>query len=132
MKPQDRILPFILPFIPRNIIVMVDGPKPLTERFGELNLVLGGKNGYVGVRGKQGPNEDQFQGYTPKKVHTTKLYDTAHEAAIYLAILKRDLPYESEEDENEKKPARKPRTKKVFCQRHASALACDNMLTECG
>ena len=33
------------------------------EVFGQLKLYLGGKHGYQGVRGGQGPNKDGFQGY---------------------------------------------------------------------
>ena len=93
---------------------------PLTERFGELNLPLGGKQGYKGVRGGQGSNKEQFQGCTPRKTHFTKLYLTAHEAAINLALLKRDLENNSE-DEEEKKP-RKKRSDKV------RALPCPHTL----
>ena len=35
------------------------------ELVGDLKLLVGGKNGYVRVRGGQGPNKDQYQGYTP-------------------------------------------------------------------
>ena len=50
---------------------------PLVERFGNLELPLGGKYEYAGVRGNQGRARDRFQGYTPKKQHFTRLYDTA-------------------------------------------------------
>ena len=62
-----------------------------TEKFGVLDIATGGKSGYKNVRGGQGPNGDKFQGYTKGKKHTTKLYDTAREAAIELAILERDI-----------------------------------------
>ena len=75
----------------------------LTESFGALNLPLGGKHGYHGVRGRQGSKQDGFQGYTPRKTHFTKVYKTAHEAAVDLALLKRDREMNSE-DEDEKKP----------------------------
>ena len=84
---------------------------PLTESFGALNLPLGGKHGYRGVRGSQGSKKDGFQGYTPRKTHFTKVYETAHEAAVNLAVLKRDLETNVEDDE-EKKP-RKRRKKKA-------------------
>ena len=32
------------------------------ECFGELRLPLGGKTGYIGVRGGQGPKKDKYQG----------------------------------------------------------------------
>ena len=34
------------------------------ERFGDLRLHLGGKQGYEHVRGGQGPNKDQYQGFS--------------------------------------------------------------------
>ena len=55
------------------------------ERFGELRLPLGGKYGYIGVRGKQGPDKDKYQGYTKDKKHTTKLFNEPQEAAVALA-----------------------------------------------
>ena len=61
------------------------------ERFGELRLPLSGKHGYSGVRGKQGPNKDKYQGYTKDKKHTTKLFDEPQEAAVALATLKQDI-----------------------------------------
>ena len=54
---------------------------PATEQWAGLALALGGKNKYKGVRGSQGKDKDKYQGHTPKKIHTTKLYATAHEAA---------------------------------------------------
>ena len=60
---------------------------PLVESFGVHNLPLGGENGYVGVR----KCRKGFQGYTPKKRHTTAEKETAQEAAIALAQLKYDL-----------------------------------------
>ena len=60
---------------------MVAASKPLVEKFGSLNLQLGGTNGYVGVRKcKKGG----YQGYTPKKSkgHFTGRYETAQEAAV--------------------------------------------------
>ena len=89
-----------------------------------LDLPLGGKNGYVGVRGGQGPRKDKFQGYTPRKTHFTKVYKTAHEAAVNLALLKRDREMNSE-DEEEKKPPRKVRSDKVFFRAsNAAPPAC--------
>ena len=54
-------------------------------------LPLGGINGYLGVRGKQGKKKDKFQGITPKKQHRTRLFSTAKEAAIALAQMREDL-----------------------------------------
>ena len=61
------------------------------ERFGALRLPLGGKSGYVGVRGRQGPDKDKYQGYTKDKKHTTKLFDKPQEAAVALATLKQNI-----------------------------------------
>ena len=69
---------------------MVAASKPLVERFGSLNLPLGGTNGYVGVRKcKKGG----FQGYTPQKSkgHFTGRYETAQEAAVARAIKQQEI-----------------------------------------
>ena len=86
---------------------------PLSESFGTVNLPLGGKHGYKGVHGGQGPNKDGYQGYTPRKTHFTKIYKTAHEAAVNRALLKHDLEFMGSEDEKKKRP-RKPRCDKVL------------------
>ena len=65
--------------------------EPRVEVAGGQRLPLGGLNGYVGVRGKQGRKKNKFQGITPKKQHRTGLYDHAQEAAIALAQLREDL-----------------------------------------
>ena len=54
-------------------------------------LRIGGKNGYLRVRGGQGLNKDQFQGYTVDKKNTMAAFDTPREVAIALAALERDL-----------------------------------------
>ena len=61
------------------------------ELVGDLKLLVGGKNGYVRVRGGQGPNKNKFQGYTSDKKHSTAAFDTPREAAMALAALERDL-----------------------------------------
>ena len=63
------------------------------EWHGDLKLVVGGKHGYVRVRGgqAQGANKKQYQGYTKDKKHTTAAFKEAREAAIALAELERDL-----------------------------------------
>ena len=68
------------------------GVVQFVERFGSLLLPLDNKNktGYKRVRGGQGRGRKQFQGYTPKKTHTTKACDSAHEAAVELARLEAD------------------------------------------
>ena len=80
----------------------------MVERFGSLLLPLDDKNesGYKRVRGKQGRSRKQFQGYTPKKTHTTKCFDSAHEAAVALATLESDKAMGFELTK-----AKRPRTK---------------------
>ena len=80
---------------------------PLVERFGNLELPLGGKYEYAGVRGKQGRSRGQFQGYTPRKKHFTRLCDTPLEAAVALATLKVDLAAGFDALTQELKPRKK-------------------------
>ena len=61
------------------------------EKHGDLKLVVGGKHGYVRVRGGQGWSGHEYQGYTKCKKHSTAAYPTPREAAIALAELERDL-----------------------------------------
>ena len=61
------------------------------ERHGDLKLVVGGKHGYVRVRGGQGKSKKQFQGYSKDKQHSTAAYPTSLEAAVALAELERYL-----------------------------------------
>ena len=63
--------------------------RDTVEAVGALRLPLGGINGYVGVRGRQGHSKNKFQGTTPTKTRRTQLYKTAREAAVALAELKR-------------------------------------------
>ena len=74
--------------------------SPLAERLGGLNLPRGGANGYVGVRKVR---NGKYQGYTPKKRHTTAAYDTPQEAAAALAAKKQDIQL-GLVDEVERKP----------------------------
>ena len=86
---------------------MVAHSKPtLVESFGVHNLPLGGENGYQGVR----KCRKGFQGYTPKKRHTTAEKETAQEAAIALAQLKYDLENGLYEEPTKKKK-RTPRAR---------------------
>ena len=81
---------------------------PAQPRFEEIagqRLPLGGVNGYVGVRGKQGRSKNLFQGVTPRKRHRTKLFGTALEAAIAYAQLREDLALGMLEQPPAKKPA---------------------------
>ena len=61
------------------------------EVVGGRRLPLGGINGYLNVRGKQGHNNNKFQGISPKKHHRTGHFDTAQEAAIAYSQIKEDL-----------------------------------------
>ena len=46
------------------------------EVVGKLRLPLGGMEGYLNVRGRQGRQKDKYQGFTPNKTRRTKLFDT--------------------------------------------------------
>ena len=61
--------------------------QPRFEAVDGLRVPLGGVNGYVGVRGKQGCKKNKYQGVTPRKKHRTGLFDSPLEAAIGLAQL---------------------------------------------
>ena len=65
--------------------------QPRFEEVAGQRLPLGGVNGYLGVRGKQGRGKDKFQGVTPRKQHRTGLFDSPLQAAIAFAQLKEDL-----------------------------------------
>ena len=94
-----------------------------SERFGSLQLALGGKHGYTGVRGSQGKQRNKFQAYANingKKKAVPGLFNTAHEAAVALAQSNtyRTLGFEDEPDEP------KPRAKRDSKRReepHAAA-----------
>ena len=77
------------------------------EEAGGQRLPLGGLNGYLGVRGKQGHNKNMFQGISPKKKHRTKLFYKAQDAAIAYAQLKEDLSLGMLE---QRQPSQKPVT----------------------
>ena len=88
--------------------------KPvLTERFGALNLPIGGTHGYVGVRKVR---KGRFQGYTPKKKHTTADFETAHKATVARALLQQDI-CSGARDTAEKKPRTKRRLSAGACLR---------------
>ena len=73
-------------------MTMKEGVREVViERHGDLKLVVGGKHGYVRVRGGQGANKNLYQGYTTDKKHSTAAFSTPREAAIALAELERDL-----------------------------------------
>ena len=87
--------------------------QPRVEEAGGQRLPLGGINGYLGVRGKQGRKKDKFQGVTPKKQHRTALFDTAQEAAIAFAQLKEDLELGMPLPQRPKKSTSSPATIEV-------------------
>ena len=99
--------------------------EPLSERFGSLNLPLGGKHGYAGIRKVR---KGFFQGYTPKKTHTTKAFQSTHEAAVALAIMKADVTG-GFDDASERKPRAKrsvsPGAPQHPTPRHAARPARD-------
>ena len=81
------------------------------EAFGALQLALGGVHGYLGVRGRQGKRHDKFQAYIScagKKKTVPGLYDSAHEAAVALALFKQKRLLGLDHDA----PAEKPRAKR--------------------
>ena len=81
--------------------------SPLAEKLGGLNLPKGGANGYIGVRKVR---KGKYQGYTPKKKHTTAAYDKPEEAAAALAAKKQDILLDLVDDVE-----RKPRAAKGAC-----------------
>ena len=78
------------------------------EEAGGQRLPLGGRNGYLGVRGGQGRKKDKFQGTTPKKTHRTGHHDTALEAAIAFAQMEEDLDLGIHAERGEKSRRRLP------------------------
>ena len=61
------------------------------EKHGDLKLVVGGKHGYVRVRGGQGSTKNLYQGSSKVKKHSPAAFPPPREAAIALAELERDL-----------------------------------------
>ena len=78
--------------------------QPLFEEVDGLRVPLGGKNGYKGVRGKQGRKKNKFQGMTPRKTHRTGPHETPKEAAVALARLRHDLELGVVVQRSRKKP----------------------------
>ena len=74
------------------------------EEVDGLRVPLGGLNGYIGVRGKQGRKKDKYQGVTPRKKHRTSPKKTAKEAAVALAHLRHDLELGVVVQRSRKKP----------------------------
>ena len=64
--------------------------EDLAEVVGALRLPLGGLNGYLSVRGKQGRKRDKYQGCSLNKTRRTKLFKTLRQAAIAFAKLMKD------------------------------------------
>ena len=65
--------------------------SPRFEEVGGRRLPLGGENGYLHVRGKQGKKRNKYQGISPKKKTRTGHYDTALEAALAYAQKKENI-----------------------------------------
>ena len=81
---------------------------PAQPRFADIagqRLPLGGINGYVGVRGKQGRGKDMFQGITPRKQHRTKLFKEPTDAASALAQLREDIEVGMQPQQQLRRPA---------------------------
>ena len=104
------------------------------ERFGNLELPLGsGIHRYVGVRKVR---NGQFQGYTPKKTHTTKACNSAHEAAVLRAQKKFNVQLFGEATKRKRSVARKSRWegKPLSCplpsHRLSSHDSCGSTLAE--
>ena len=95
---------------------MADENKPV----GSLQLPLGGKHGFMGVRGGQGRGKVQFQGHTPRKTHRTQLCRTPREAAIELAQLKQRLQLEVDQS----KSTRAAKKQRSVVQRLSGRPAC--------
>ena len=107
-------------------MVALSKAGPLVERFGVHNLPLGGENGYKGVR----KCRKGFQGYTPKKRHTTAEKQTAQEAAIALAQLKYDLEHGLYEEPTRR--ARNSSRRSIFSgASHSPPPTLHALLTEC-
>ena len=77
---------------------------PRFEEVDGLRVPLGGVNGYVGVRAKQGRKKDKYQGTTPRKTHCTGPKNTPKEAAVALAQLRHDLELGIVEERSRKTP----------------------------
>ena len=77
------------------------------ENFGSLSLPLGGVHGYIGVRKVRA---GKFQGYTPRKTHTTAAFDTPHEAAVALALKRQRVDFDLDDDDAPE--PRRPRGKR--------------------
>ena len=90
-------------------------PSSNVELFGTLQLVCGGKHGYVGVRGGQGKKHDRFQAYMTvdgKKKTVSGLFESPHAAAVALAQFKQQLDLGLEEL-TESKPRQRRRSHAV-------------------
>ena len=101
--------------VPMPAVSTASSPHQDIENFGSLSLPLGGKNKYKGVRKVR---NDQYQGYTPKKRHTTNAFSTAHEAAVALALKQQNVQLDLDEEEE-----RKPRASRKKRARWPALLA---------
>ena len=95
---------------------MASAGSDRVELFGSLQLQLGGKNGYAGVRGGQGKQKDKFQAYvniSGMKRCIPGLHDSPHEAAVALALWKLNQQLGFEDAAAEPKPRAKRGSKRV-------------------
>ena len=102
---------------------MGDAASPADELFGTLRLPVGGKHGYIGVRGGQGKKRNLFQAYITvesKKVTVPGLHGDAHGAAVALAQWKQQRELGLAEETAARKP-RKRRTVKPANQPSAAS-----------
>tara|TARA_B110000027_G_scaffold103193_1_gene109285 strand:+ start:223 stop:489 length:267 start_codon:yes stop_codon:yes gene_type:complete len=79
------------------------------ENFGSLQLPLGGVHGYVGVRKVR---DGKFQGYTPRKTHTTAAFETPHEAAVALALKRQQVEFDADDAPEPRRPHGKRKRRK--------------------
>ena len=113
----------ILVGYPRAAAPVMEDASVDDERFGALRLPRGGKHGYRGVRGGQGKKRDRFQAYTTvasTKVTVPGLFQSAHEAAVALALWKQQHELGIDEEVAPKK-ARKKRSS-ALAERPSTSL----------
>ena len=89
------------------------------ENFGSLQLPLGGVHGYMGVRKVR---DGKFQGYTPRKTHTTAAFGTPHEAAVALALKRQRLEFDADGDDDQGQQRPRTKRKRRMCLRPSPSL----------
>ena len=101
------------PLVPVVVLPYFSVVRSQQQQFqvaGGCRLPLGGINGYLNVRGKQGYKKDKFQGISPKKKHRTGHFDTAQEAAIAYSQMTEDLNLGMQPLQQQRKKAATPAT----------------------